>query len=533
MEITDANGVLNSAIGKDIDEARARARDTMFATLRKMQDERAKPFTWKRPTLTESQVKKAARLQEKDTLVRFLDIGFEPSKQPEKYLLASFKVTPPKGETLEEAANHVTLESSTGTWTDVQTETSYTLSLAGTVYECIPEVDGKAGHVKVAYPLALFEPGSIPQLFSCITGNILAMKAVEYIKVMDFHMPPEYIATFPGPRFGIPGIREVTKTHGHTLVGTIPKPKTGLFADEQAEVLYKTFKYCSVVKDDENLTDQEFDPYYLRAYLSFKRIEEVEAEHKAKGIDQRKLYVANVTSGSAMDMLEKAYFVKEMGAIGCMIDIITGGFTAVQTLREHGPPLLIHGHRAMHASFARTPMHGVDMMVIAKCCRLAGIDELHIGTVVGKMEGDKSEILNYAHCISQEDYVPEVEEGEYNWFFPQKWYGMRPVMPVNSGGLYPKHLIELAKMFGTDTVTTMGGGIHGYGTLDGAWAARLAAEAAAAGYSLDEIAADYDNKIKEIGFTYPRPKSEAMEILGRVLKGKDWKAMAFSEHENA
>jgi len=240
-----------------------------------------------------------------------------------------------------------------------------------------------------------------------------------------------------------------------------------------------------------------------------------------------------VDQAGRMDELEKAYFVEELGAIGCMIDIITGGFTAVQTLREHGPPLVIHGHRAMHASFARTPMHGVDMMVIAKCCRLAGIDELHIGTVVGKMEGDKSEILNYARCISQEDFVPEVEDGEYNWFFPQKWYGMRPVMPVNSGGLYPKHLIELAKMFGTDTVTTMGGGIHGYGTLDGAWAARLAAEAAAAGYSLDEIAADYENKIKEIGFTYPRPKGEAMEILGRVLKGKDWKDMAFSEHEKA
>jgi ribulose-bisphosphate carboxylase large chain len=184
----------------------------------------------------------------------------------------------------------------------------------------------------------------------------------------------------------------------------------------------------------------------------------------------------------------------------------------------------------MHAAFARTPHHGVDMMVIAKACRLAGIDELHIGTVVGKMEGGAHEVVNYHRAISQKVYEPlDPEDGGHQWYLPQDWGGMLPVMSVNSGGLHPRHMVELNAIFGPDTVTTMGGGIHAHGTLDGAWGARLAAEAAARGYSLTDVAQDYDGVTRAIGFKYIRPADEAMPIIQRLLGAEDWKALAFSE----
>jgi hypothetical protein len=109
---------------------------------------------------------------------------------------------------------------------------------------------------------------------------------------------------------------------------------------------------------------------------------------------------------------------------------------------------------------------------------------------------------------------------------------MRPVMPVNSGGLYPKHMVELNRLFGPDTVTTMGGGIHAFGTLDGAWGARLAAEAAARGMSLTDVARDYEGAVEEIGFTFPKPLEEAMPILERIIGSKDWAELAFSRRED-
>ena len=54
----------------------------------------------------------------------------------------------------------------------------------------------------------------------------------------------------------------------------------------------------------------------------------------------------------------------------------------------------MHAHRAGHAAFTRNPKHGISMLVIAKLCRLIGMDQLHIGTVVGKMEGSKKDVTD-------------------------------------------------------------------------------------------------------------------------------------------
>ncbi len=569
---------LDPAIAKTIDMARHAADRRMVRVIREMCDAERQPFSWRPPKMTEHQIAKAARLQEKEPGQRFVDLDFpmegesigrgagrvkgKPESKgkdgskgkgesggknqgafiapgSEQFILASFKLTPPKGESLEAAANHLALESSTGTWTEVQTETSYTLSLAGIVYHCEPEVEGRAGHVKVAYPLALFEPGSAAQLLSCIAGNILAMRAVDRLKLMDFQFPPAYLATFPGPRFGIPGIREITRTRGHTLIGTIVKPKTGLFPNEYAEALARTLEYCCVVKDDENLTHQSFCPFHLRTALCYARIADIEDRLDERGIDERKIYLPNVTTTDAVEALRRAFYVAELGARSAMVDIVTAGFSTIQTLRNWGPPILWHGHRAMHAGFARVPDHGVDMMVIAKLCRACGIDELHIGTVVGKMEGEAHEILNYTAALTTQYYEPfdptggsaDADKGDeaHDWYLPQDWGAMAPTMPVNSGGLDPKHLLRLKELFGTDTVTTMGGGIHGYGTSEGAWAARLAAEGAARGYSIRHIRDNYLRVVEELGFAYAKPEAEGTAILDRILAGKDWKALAFGK----
>ena len=48
----------------------------------------------------------------------------------------------------------------------------------------------------------------------------------------------------------------------------------------------------------------------------------------------------------------------------------------------------LHLHRAGHGTYTRQKTHGVSFRVIAKWMRLAGVDHIHAGTVVGKLEGD-------------------------------------------------------------------------------------------------------------------------------------------------
>jgi Ribulose 1,5-bisphosphate carboxylase, large subunit len=68
--------------------------------------------------------------------------------------------------------------------------------------------------------------------------------------------------------------------------------------------------------------------------------------------------------------------------------------------------------------------------------------------------------------------------------------GLKPVLPVASGGLYPRLVPALLEIFGNDVVLQAGGGIHGHpdGTVCGAKAMRQAVDAVLEGKSLDEYA---------------------------------------------
>jgi ribulose-bisphosphate carboxylase large chain len=155
-----------------------------------------------------------------------------------------------------------------------------------------------------------------------------------------------------------------------------------------------------------------------------------------------------------------------------MVDILTCGFSALQTLRDQNFKLVIHAHRAGHAAFTKNPKHGIAMRVIAKVARIIGVDQLHVGTVVGKMSETRGEVLENIGALKAE------------------MSGLKPVMPVASGGLHPRLVPALMETFGKDFVIQAGGGIHGHtdGTFAGATAMRQAVDATLKGMSLEEYA---------------------------------------------
>ena len=72
-----------------------------------------------------------------------------------------------------------------------------------------------------------------------------------------------------------------------------------------------------------------------------------------------------------------------------MIDLVIG-YTAIQSMSKWARrnDMILHLHRAGHSTYTRQKTHGVSFRVIAKWMRLAGVDHIHAGTVVGKLEGD-------------------------------------------------------------------------------------------------------------------------------------------------
>jgi ribulose-bisphosphate carboxylase large chain len=185
----------------------------------------------------------------------------------------------------------------------------------------------------------------------------------------------------------------------------------------------------------------------------------------------------NVTAGTMEAMYERAELAKELGSVIVMIDLVIG-YTAIQSMAQWARKndMLLHLHRAGHSTYTRQKAHGVSFRVIAKWMRMAGVDHIHAGTVVGKLEGDPSVIRGIYDSL-REPFTPE--RLDHGLFFDQDWADLRKVMPVASGGIHAGQMHQLLTYLGDDVVLQFGGGTIGHpmGIQAGATANRVALEA--------------------------------------------------------
>ena len=387
----------------------------------------------------------------------FVDFTYKPK---ETDLTCTFRVEP-EGISLKESAGGVAAESSVGTWTELTTEQPYVKRLAAHVFG----IEGNI--IKIAYPIELFEPANMPNILSSLAGNVFGLKALKNLRLLDIKMPKTLINSFRGPAYGLEGIRKLLKVAKRPLVGTIIKPKLGLKTKDHAKVAYSAWLGgCDIVKDDENLSSQAFNPFEERLAATLESRDKAQSE-----TGERKVYMINITA-ETNTMLKRAQAVVDHGGEYVMIDILTCGWSVLQTLRNQNLKLVIHAHRAGHAAFTKKPEHGIAMRLIVTVARVIGVDQLHVGTVVGKMSETKEEVIeNIVAC--------KAELG-----------GLKPVLPVASGGLHPRLVPALLETFGNDVVIQAGGGIHGHpgGSVAGAKAMRQAVDAALEGKTLEEYA---------------------------------------------
>ena len=395
--------------------------------------------------------------------VDFVDLKYAPK---ETDVVCTFYVEP-EGISITEAAGGVAAESSVGTWTELTTVKPYVESLAARVFS----IEGN--EAKIAYPVELFEPGNMPNVLSSVAGNVFGLRLLRNLRLTDVKFSRQLVKSFKGPQYGVEGIRKLVGVQGRPLVGTIIKPKLGLKTIDHAKVAYEAWLGgCDIVKDDENLSSQSFNLFEERLAKTLESRDRAEEE-----TGEKKVYMINITSGTK-EMLHRAELVLRHGGEYVMIDILTCGFAALQTFRDQGFQLVIHAHRAGHAAFTKNPLHGISMQVISRVARVIGVDQLHVGTVVGKMFETKEEVAENCDALTEE------------------MFELKSVLPVASGGLHPRLIPALMEFFGKDFVIQAGGGIHGHkdGTISGAKAMRQAVDATLQGIPLNR----YAEKHKEL-----------------------------------
>ncbi|MBS3091898.1 ribulose-bisphosphate carboxylase large subunit [Candidatus Pacearchaeota archaeon] len=367
----------------------------------------------------------------------------------------------------EEAAGTVAAESSTGTWTKVYDGKDSGIPLALRKKALAYDLDNENFMFKIAYPLELFELDNISGLLAGIVGNIAGMKMLSGLRIYDIKFPKAMIAKFPGPAFGVKGVRKMLRKPKGPLTATVPKPKIGRTDVEQAKLARILFTSGNGtydgIKDDENLTNLSFNHFDKRISLVLKEAREAE-----KLTGNKKFYLANITHSNLEIMKKHAELIKKNKGVYCMIDVVTTGFTAIDTFRRMNTGLAIHAHRAMHGFMTRDNSPGVhgkgklygfsiSMIVLAKVFRLLGVDNMHGGSPLAKME-DYGE-AKYIKDILQEKItkshlqIPSLG---------QNWHHIKPVWMVASGGLHPGDIEKVLDELGEDVILQFGGGLLGH-----------------------------------------------------------------------
>jgi ribulose-bisphosphate carboxylase large chain len=407
----------------------------------------------------------------------YAEMGYwDPDYEPKDTdVLCAFRITPQEGVDAIEAAAAVAGESSTATWTVVWTDrlTSYEHYQAKAY--SVEEVPGTPGQyiALIAYDIDLFEEGSIANLTSSIIGNVFGFKPLKALRLEDMRIPVAYVKTFPGPPHGIVMEREYLDKFGRPLIGATTKPKLGLSAKNYGRVVYEALRGgLDFTKDDENINSQPFMRWrdrYVHVMEAVQRAQAATGEVKG--------HYLNVTAATMEDMYERAEFAKEVGSVIIMQDL-TVGYTAMSSMsnwaRANG--MILHLHRAGHGTYTRQKTHGVSFRVIAKWCRLLGVDHIHAGTVVGKLEGDPAMIMGYYKILRDNFIEKDLQQGIY---FDQDWASLPGVFPVASGGIHAGQMHQLLHYLGEDSILQFGGGTIGHpmGIAAGASANRTAVEA--------------------------------------------------------
>ena len=382
------------------------------------------------------------------------------------HVLVAYHMKPKAGfGTFVETAAHFAAESSTGTNVEVSTTDDFTRGVDALVYEA----DESKELIKLAYPTELFDRNiidgraMIASFLTLAIGNNQGMGDVEYAKIHDFYVPPDFLRLFDGPATTISSLwRVLGRPHenGGFIVGTIVKPKLGLRPRPFANACYDFWLGGDFIKNDEPQGNQIFAPLKETIPLVADAMRRAQDE-----TGEAKLFSANITADDHYEMVARGEFILDTFGefadhVAFLVDGYVAGAAAVTTARRQFPQQYLHYHRAGHGAVTSPQSkRGYTAFVHCKMARLQGASGIHTGTMsFGKMEGEAADRA-IAYMLEQDS-----ADGPY---FHQEWHGMNPTTPIISGGMNALRIPEFFKNLGhSNVIMTAGGG--SYGHIDGA-----------------------------------------------------------------
>ncbi|MFC4101010.1 2,3-diketo-5-methylthiopentyl-1-phosphate enolase [Paenibacillus xanthanilyticus] len=365
-----------------------------------------------------------------------------------------------------------------GSWTDLpearkaEMEKHLGKVISVTVHEPEGAQPGERyADLKIAYPDVNFSR-DIPALLVTVFGK-LSMDG--RIKLLDLEFSESFASAFPGPKFGLAGVRELLGVHDRPLLMSIFKSVIGHDLEGLREQFYKqALGGVDLIKDDEILFENPLTPLEKRVETCMAAARLAEQE-----TGQKLLYAVNLT-GPTSQLVANAKRAVAAGANALLFNVLAYGYDALHMLSsdpEINVP--IAAHPSLAGAFYPSPHYGIAApLLLGKLMRLAGADLVLFPSPYGSVVMPKEENLAVQAALID----PSLP--------------VRASMPVPSAGIHPGLVPLILRDFGQDVVVNAGGGIHGHpmGTAAGGQAFRQAIAAAEQGLSLPDAAKQSGNE---------------------------------------
>ncbi len=340
--------------------------------------------------------------------------------------------------------------------------------------------DTRSFTIQIALPTVNFGD-DLAMMLTTLLGND-ASTSVQ-AKLVDLELPDPFVAGFPGPQFGIAGLRELLGVQDRPLLLNMIKPCTGLSPAEGAAIFRETaLGGIDMIKDDELLGSPDFSPVdeRVRAYSAA-------AKEAAQETGVETVYAPNVTTRPDR-LLDNARRAVDAGARVVMVNFAAVGYGALEALAESvGVPIL--GHHASAGMFYEGPCSGMSSTIaLGVLPRLAGADLVMLNTPYG------------GYPMSHHQYVLTALQ------LAATRPHLRPVLPIIGGGVHPGIVATYVSELGTDIMLAAGGSVQGHpdGAAAGVRAMRQAVDAAVAGRPLKDAAAEHPELAAALS-VWPQP----------------------------
>ena len=303
------------------------------------------------------------------------------------------------------------------------------------------------------------------QFINVLFGNTSIQPGVQ---VVDIELSTRMLSLYPGPRFGIRGLRELCHAPADApLVMTALKPM-GTSAKDLAHMAYRlAVGGCDIIKDDHGLANQKYAPYEERVKLCAEAVARANAETGGHSI------YAPCVNAPAHLVHARAKFAKEHGAGALLVLPGICGFDAMRALAADDNlklPILCHpAMLGLGLGGSSTPgcIHGMSHeIMLGVIPRLCGADACIFPNYGGRFGFDKEECRAICDaCYSKDALGPHA----------------KPSLPSPGGGMTLERIAEMREVFGNDLLLLIGGSLLGHDRNDVANGARYFMECSGRG----------------------------------------------------